>query len=50
MRAFAPGDVTFVQLPKNHNIQQAYMVIIRDEMPLNLARYTYQNVAGEARA
>ena len=45
LSSIAPSDVYFVQLPKNHNIQQAYMVIIREEMPLNLARATYPNIA-----
>jgi hypothetical protein len=39
--ALAPGDVTFVQLPKNHDIQRAYMVIIREELPINLAKAIY---------
>src|ERR1019366_2368525 len=41
LRAIDPKDVTFVQLPGDHNIQKAYAVIIREEMPLNLARATY---------
>jgi len=39
--ALAPGDVTFVQLPKNHDIQRAYAVIIREELPINLAKAIY---------
>jgi hypothetical protein len=38
LQAYSPQDVTFVQLPKDHNIQRAYAVIIREELPLNLAR------------
>ncbi len=38
LRSVAPGDVTFVQLPADHDIQRAYMVLIRFEVPLNLAR------------
>lgn len=45
LQAMGPSDVLFVQLPKNHNIQQAYMVILREELPLNLARAMYSNVA-----
>ncbi len=45
LRAISPSDVTFVQLPRNHNIQQAYMVIIREELPLNLAKMMYPNIA-----
>lgn len=41
LTAIAPGDVTFLQLPKNHNIQQAYAVIIKEEVPINLARRMY---------
>lgn len=45
LTAPAPSDVLFVQLPKNHNIQQAYMVIIREELPLNLARSRFPHIA-----
>lgn len=45
LRPFGPEDVTFVQLPKNHDIQQAYMVIIREELPINLAKAQYKNIA-----
>lgn len=38
LQAIAPQDVSFVQLPKDHNIQKAYAVIIREELPINLAR------------
>jgi len=41
LSTLAPGDVTFVQLPKDHDIQRAYMVIIREELPINLAKATY---------
>jgi hypothetical protein len=41
LQALNPGDVTFIQLPKTHDIQRAYAVIIREEMPLNLARAIY---------
>ncbi len=36
-----PADVTFIQLPKSHDIQRAYAVIIREELPINLAKATY---------
>lgn len=42
--AVAPEDVTFVQLPKNHDIQGAYGVIIRQRLPLNLARQVYGRI------
>lgn len=38
LSAINPGNVTFVQLPSNRDIQGAYMVIIRRSVPLNLAR------------
>lgn len=41
LTAFSPSDITFVQLPKDHDLQRAYAVIIRYEMPINLARRTY---------
>lgn len=43
-----PSDVTFVQLPKNHDIQQAYVVLIRFELPLNLAKRLYASNPGFA--
>src|ERR1017187_7529278 len=50
LQAFGPNDVTFVQLPRTHDIQKAYAVIIRDEMPLNLAKATYPNIADHLQA
>src|SRR5574340_168125 len=38
LTALDPADVTFVQLPKDGDIQRAYAVLIRYEMPINLAR------------
>lgn len=39
--AYGPADVTFVQLPKDHNIQNAYITLIRQELPINLAKAIY---------
>lgn len=36
--AISPADVTFVQMPKDNDIQKAYVVLIRQEMPINLAK------------
>lgn len=41
LRAFDPADITFVQLPKTYDIQQAYVVLIREVLPLNLAKRIY---------
>lgn len=41
LTAYSPADVMFVQLPKDHDIQRAYAVIIREELPINLARAIY---------
>jgi hypothetical protein len=41
LQVFDPADVTFLQLPKDHDPQRAYAVIIREELPLNLARALY---------
>src|SRR5436190_6343059 len=38
LTALSPEDVTFVQLPRDHDLQQAYVVLIREELPINLAR------------
>ncbi len=43
LQAYDPADVTFIQLPKSHDIQQAYVVLIRQELPLQLARRMYAN-------
>lgn len=39
-----PEDVTFVQLPRDRDIQRAYMVIIRYELPINLAKRIYSRI------
>ena len=41
LTAHRPEDVTFIQLPKTHNMQEAYMVILREELPINIARARY---------
>ena len=41
LRAWDPSDVTFIQLPKTHDVQQAYLVLIREELPLALAKRMY---------
>lgn len=41
LRACDPADVTFIQLPKSHDVQQAYVVLILEELPLQLARRMY---------
>lgn len=41
LSALSPQDVTFLQLPKDHDIQRAYAVIMREELPINLAKATY---------
>ncbi len=50
LRAFDPQDVTFIQLPKSHDIQQAYVVLIREELPLQLAKRMYSGNAQFANA
>lgn len=41
LQALDPADVTFIQLPKDHDIQKAYGVLIREELPINIARAKY---------
>lgn len=41
LTAYSPADVSFVQMPRDHDIQRAYAVIIREEMPINLAKAIY---------
>lgn len=45
LQAIGPSDVTFVQLPKDHDIQRAYAVIIREELPINLAKAIYADTS-----
>jgi hypothetical protein len=41
LQAYGPSDVTFLQLPKSRDIQAAYGVLIREELPINLAKQIY---------
>jgi hypothetical protein len=41
LTAVNPANVTFLQLPADHDIQKAYAVIIKEEVPINLARREY---------
>ncbi len=41
LTALGPTDVTFVQLPKDHDIQRAYITFVREELPINLAKRIY---------
>ncbi len=45
LTALSGNDVLCVQLPKSHDLQKAYMVIVRQEMPINLAKreWMYKN-------
>jgi len=44
LTALSPDDVLLIQLPKNHDIQLAYVVLIRHELPINLARRMYARI------
>lgn len=50
LSAISADDVYMVQLPKDHDLQRAYAVIIRFELPINLARriYSYNPAFAEA--
>jgi hypothetical protein len=48
LTALSPQDVMFIQLPRDHNIQKAYAVIVREELPINLARAVYSDLQGGA--
>lgn len=41
LEVLSPLDVTFIQLPRDHDMQRAYIVLVREEMPLNLAQRVY---------
>jgi hypothetical protein len=42
LQALAPDRVTFVQLPSDHDIQRAYITLIREELPITLAKRIYR--------
>ena len=42
LTALAPPNVTFVQLPGDHDIQRAYITLIREELPITLAKRIYR--------
>lgn len=44
LTAMDPSCVTFVQLPADNNIQNAYMAIVKYEMPINLAKRIYGRI------
>lgn len=41
LTALRPQDVTFIQMPATHDIQEAYMTIVKEELPINIARAKY---------
>jgi hypothetical protein len=51
LTALSPEDVFCIQMPKDHDLQRSYMVLIRYELPINLARriYAQTNAAWAAR-
>jgi hypothetical protein len=42
LTALPPQNVTFVQLPGDHDIQRAYVTLIREELPITLAQRIYR--------
>jgi hypothetical protein len=46
LEPLSPENVTFIQLPQSHDLQSAYAVIIREELPINLARAQYARHPG----
>jgi hypothetical protein len=42
LTALTPQNVTFVQLPNDHDIQRAYITLIREELPITLAKRIYR--------
>ena len=44
---FGPRDILPIQLPRDHDLQKAYAVLIRKETPLDLARRTYPDFADQ---
>jgi len=41
LTAYAPDRVTFVQLPSDNDIQRAYIVLIKHELPITFAKRVY---------
>lgn len=46
LQALAPDAVTFVQMPEDHDLQKCYAVIVRETLPINLARAKYADLDG----
>lgn len=47
VKAYSPEDVIPCQLPADMDIQRAYAVTIREEVPINLARAMFPTMAGK---
>ncbi len=45
LKVYSPLDVLPTQVPKDGDIQRAYMVTIREEVPINLARAMFPTMA-----
>lgn len=45
LKVYGPEDVIPTQLPKDGNLQRAYMVTLKEEVPINLARAMFPTMA-----
>lgn len=46
LKVYSPEDVLVTQLPADKNIQRAYAVTLKEEVPINLARSMFPTQAG----
>jgi hypothetical protein len=45
LKAYSPEDVFSCQLPRDHDLQRAYAITFREEVPINLARSMFPTQA-----
>jgi hypothetical protein len=43
LKAVGPANVTFVQMPDDHDIQKTYVTIVREELPIATARAMFDD-------
>ncbi len=47
LKWYTPDNVIFDQLPADFDVQKAYMVTLKEEVPINLARAMFPTMAGK---
>jgi len=47
LKVWSPENVLPIQLPEDHDVQRAYGVTLKEEVPINLARATFPTMANK---